>query len=121
MVLTGTPVNEVTVSGPVTYANASVVMTTWSTSPSTRAGPDTHGPTTATSVGTTPDASLKARATRPAACSDSTPSPTSAPEVATAPTTGTPSSIPRRTARSSASPSAIPIAPGACRRQAGTN
>src|SRR5439155_27094904 len=111
MGLTGTPVNAVTVSGPVTYANASVVITTWSTSPSTRAGPDTQGPTTASSVGTTPEASLKARATRPAACSDSMPSPTSAPDVATAPTTGTRSSMPSRTARSSASPSATPIAP----------
>ncbi len=82
--LTGTPVNAVTVSGPVTYAKASAVITTWSTSPSTRAGPDTHGPTTASIVGTTPDASLKRPGhASPAACSDSTPSPTSAPEVAT--------------------------------------
>src|SRR5262245_10753295 len=86
-------------------------MTTWSTSPSIRAGPDTHGPTTASSVGTTPEASVRARATRPQAWSDATPSPTSAPDVAIAPTTGTPSSMPSRTARSSASPSATPIAP----------
>src|SRR6266496_2615077 len=55
------------------------------------AGPDTHGPTTASR--------------------DGTPPPTSAPEVAIAPTMGTPSSTPRRTARSRASPSATPIAP----------
>src|SRR5262245_38871387 len=86
-------------------------MTTWSTRPSMRAGPDTHGPTTASIVGTTPEASVSARATRPQAWREATPSPTSAPEVAIAPTTGTPSSIPRRTARSMASPSATPIAP----------
>src|SRR6266545_1376292 len=108
---TGTPVNALTVSGPETYANASLVITTWSTRPSINAGPDTHGPTAASTVGTTPDASVNARATRPHAWSDATPSPTSAPEVAMAPTTGTPSSTPRRTARSSASPSATPIAP----------
>src|SRR5262252_679598 len=86
-------------------------MTTWSTSPSIRAGPETHGPTTASIVGTTPEASVSARATRPQAWSDATPSPTSAPDVAIAPTTGTPSSTPSRTARSSASPSATPMAP----------
>src|SRR2546430_8737108 len=75
------------------------------------AGPETHGPTTESRVGTTPEASVRAWATRPQACSDATPSLTSAPEVAIAPTTGTPSSTPRRTARSRASPSATPIAP----------
>ena len=93
---------------------------TWSTSPSTRAGPDTHGPTTASSVGTTPTL-RSGHAHRPAACSDSTPSPTSAPDVATASTTGTPSSIPRRTARSSASPRPRRSRRGACRRRGGTS
>ena len=65
-----TPVNAATVSGPLTYANASAVMTTWSTRPSSSAGPETHGPTTTSIVGTTPDASASARATRPHACSD---------------------------------------------------
>ena len=40
----GTPVNATTTSGPLTYANASLVMITWSAMPSSSAGPDTAGP-----------------------------------------------------------------------------
>ena len=40
-------------------------MTTTSASPRSSAGPDTHGPITASTVGTTPDASASAWATRP--------------------------------------------------------
>ncbi len=106
-----TPVNDTTTSGPLTYANASLVMITWSAMPSSNAGPDTAGPTSSRMIGTTPEASTIARATRPSACSAAMPSLTSAPELATRPTIGIPSSMARRTARSIASPSALPIAP----------
>ena len=58
----GTPVNSTTTSGPVTYANASLVMITWSAMPSSSAGPDTAGPTSISTIGTTPDASASALA-----------------------------------------------------------
>ena len=96
----GTPVNSTTTSGPVTYANESAVMITWSAIPSRSAGPDTAGPSSRSTIGTTPDASDSALATRPQACSAATPSLTSAPELATRPTIGIPSSTARRTARS---------------------
>ena len=57
-------------------------------------GPHTHGPDDDEHVGTTPDASASALATRPHACSDGTPSATSAPELTrSCPTTGMPKSI----------------------------
>ena len=52
---TRTPVKSSTESGPVTNANASSVITTWSNRPSASAGPETHAPVTASSVGTTPE------------------------------------------------------------------
>ena len=98
-------------SGPVTYANASVVITTWSTSPSSSAGPDTHGPTTASRVGTTPDASLRARG-------DAAPGVQRRDALADVGARRRDGADhrdaeldPEATARSSASPSATPIAP----------
>ena len=52
---TASPVKSPTASGPVTNANASSVITTWSKQPSASAGPETHAPVTASSVGTTPE------------------------------------------------------------------
>ena len=49
----------------MTYANASSVITTWSKSPSASAGPDTHAPVTANSVGTTPEMCTSSRASAP--------------------------------------------------------
>ena len=79
--------------------------------PSIRAGPATHGPTTEKTMGTVPDASLSALATRPQACSEARPSPTSAPDVLSSPTIGTPISRAVRTRRSTTSPSTGPMAP----------
>ena len=86
-------------------------MITWSAIPSRSAGPDTAGPSSSSTIGTTPDASDIALATRPQAWSAATPSLTSAPELATRPTIGMPSSTASRTARSIVWPSGVPIAP----------
>ncbi len=109
--VTRTPVNSSTESGPVTYANASSVITTWSKSPSASAGPETHAPVTASRVGTTPDTRTSSRASRPQACSAATPSRSSAPDVSSSPTSGICSSPARRTARSTVALPLIPIAP----------
>src|SRR5438105_2204365 len=82
-----TPVTPATAAGPVTYANASLVITTTSARPRSSDGPDTQGPVTTSTTGTIPDASPSARATRPQACSELMPSTTSAPELDSTPTT----------------------------------
>ena len=74
-------------------------------------GPETAGPTSTSTIGTTPDASVSALAIRPHAWSAETPSVTSAPELAMRPTIGMPSSTARRRARVIVSPSGVPMAP----------
>ena len=108
---TAIPVNSATESGPLTYANASAVITTTSTSPSSSAGPETHGPITVSTVGTTPDACANTRAMRPQPSSAATLSRSSAPEVSSTPTIGMCESSPIWTARATAAAPAEPSAP----------
>ena len=83
-----TPVNSSTMAGPDTKANASAVITVRSASPRRRAGPESAGPVSTMTTGTTPEHAAKARAARPHPCSEATPSDTSAPLVARTRTMG---------------------------------
>src|SRR5207342_2640977 len=74
-----TPVNSATMVGPLTNAYAASVITTWSARPSSSAGPDTAGPSTMMTVGTTPEQSASAFAARPQPCNAENPSTMSAP------------------------------------------
>ena len=62
---TDSPVKSAIDSGPVTNANASSVITTWSKHPKARAGPETQAPVTASTVGTTPDTATSSREAAP--------------------------------------------------------
>ena len=62
---TGTPVNCSTIAGPLTKAKPSATMTARSATPSSRAGPDSMGPVTHRTIGTTPEAETSERAAMP--------------------------------------------------------
>ncbi len=74
-----TPVNSVTIVGPLTNAYESAVMTTRSARPSRSAGPETAGPVTASTTGTMPEQSASARAASPQPWRAAMPSTMSAP------------------------------------------
>jgi hypothetical protein len=73
-------------------------MITWSAMPSSRAGPDTAGPSTTITVGTTPEQAVSARAAWPQPCSAARPSPMSAPVEESSTSTGSRSSRAARAA-----------------------
>ena len=92
------PVRASTAAGPLMYAEAPSVNTTWSARPSRGASPPWQGPVTASSSGTTPDSATAWWATRPHAATPSIDR-GSTPTEWIRPTAGTPSSPARTSAR----------------------
>ncbi len=109
-----TPVKSSTMAGPETKAKASVVITTTSAMPSSRAGPESAGPVTTTTTGTIPEHMASARAACPHPWREATPSETSAPLDASTITMGIRKVRAEAAATRRVSPSSMDRAPLRC-------
>src|SRR3954454_4083640 len=102
-----TPVSASTAAGPLMYADAPAVKTTWSARPSRGARPPWQGPVTASRIGTTPDSVTAWWATLPHAATPSIDR-GATPTEWISPTAGTPTSPASASARQTTAASVVP-------------